>query len=248
MLFVAILLYRSAHTERIQLEQRVLHAATSLAQDIDRDIDRGMALLEVLVTSPTIQQEDWPAFYNQAKAALKERGYIVLQDAKGRQIINTYVPFGEAPEFTGNPESVQQILTTKAPAVSDLFTSLAVKRPVYNISIPIQKGDDIHYILSLGLLPEILAQILRDQQFNATWVSTIWDRKGILMARSRDHERLLGPMHRAPMSKRERAYLQPPIWMVRKCCSRQRTPSTRIGELSFPYRSTWLNRPFYPMC
>jgi len=115
-----------------------------------------------------------------------------LQDAKGRQIINTYVPFGEAPEFTGNPESVQQILTTKAPAVSDLFTSLAVKRPVYNISIPIQKGDDIHYILSLGLLPEILAQILRDQQFDATWVSTIWDRKGILMARSRDHERLLG--------------------------------------------------------
>jgi len=190
-ILLAVLLYRSTHIERVQLEQRMLQVASGLAEDIDRDLDHGMALLHVLATSPALQREDWPAFYEQAKAALKEPAYVILVDRTGRQIINTYVRFGEEPTLTGDPATVQRILASKGPVVSDLYTSLVVKKPVYNVSIPVSKEEDVRYILSLGQLPENLVQILRSQRLDASWVCTIWDRKGVLIARSRDHERFL---------------------------------------------------------
>ena len=60
-----------------------------------------------------------------------------LIDATGRQLVNTYLPYGQQPPMTGDMETVRRILETKAPVVSNLFTSLAVKKPVFNVSIPI---------------------------------------------------------------------------------------------------------------
>ena len=64
----------------------------------------------------------------------------MLLDAEGRQLVNTYVPHGEAPAFTGDLATIEGMRRAMRPFVSDLFTSLAVKRPVYNVSIPIA-GD-----------------------------------------------------------------------------------------------------------
>ena len=128
-ILLAILLYRSAASERVELERRLLQVASNLAGIIDRDFDRSIALLQTLATSPAVTNEDWPRFYDQAKAALTGRAYLVLVDAAGRQIINTYVPYGEAPAFTGDPETVKRIVESKGPVVSGLFVSLVVKSP-----------------------------------------------------------------------------------------------------------------------
>ena len=69
-LLLAVLLLRSTAAERAELERRLLQVANNLAELIDRDIDRGFALLQTLATSPAISSEDWPSFYDQAKAAL----------------------------------------------------------------------------------------------------------------------------------------------------------------------------------
>ena len=157
-LVLAILLFRSTATERVQLEQRLLQVVNSLADDIDRDIDRGIALLQTLASSPLVEREDWPAFYVQAKAALQKRAYLVLLDSTGRQLVNTYVPLGEAPPFTGDPATLQRMIANPRPVVSDLFESLVVKRPVFNISIPVMRDESVQYIMSLGLLPSDISR------------------------------------------------------------------------------------------
>jgi two-component sensor histidine kinase len=189
---LAILLYRSASAERAELERRLLQVASNLAELIDRDIDRSIALLQTLATSPAVTSEDWPRFYDQAKAALTGRAYLVLVDATGRQIINTYVPYGEEPTLTGDPATLKRILVSKGPVVSDLFVSLVVKSPVYNISIPVLRDDAVRYVMSLGLLPEDLARTLESLKLNQSWVTTIWDRDNVVLARSRDNDRFLG--------------------------------------------------------
>ncbi len=65
------------------------------------------------------------------------RAYLVFVDSTGRQIVNTYVAYGEEPAFTGDPETVKRMVASKGPVVSDLFVSLVVKEPVYNVSIPV---------------------------------------------------------------------------------------------------------------
>ena len=192
LLLVGALLYRSVTLEIEQTKQRITQVLEALIADLDRDMERRIAVLETLSTSPLLAAEDWPAFYAQAKESLRGRAYLILVDAEGRQILNTYVPYGEAPKLTGDPTTVQKIRQTMRPVASDLFTSLVVQQPVYNISIPVMRNNELRFVMSLGLMPEDLRTLLQGQGLPSTWVAAIWDSKGVTMARSRDHARLLG--------------------------------------------------------
>jgi PAS domain S-box-containing protein len=192
LLLVGALLYRSVTLENEQNKQRIGQVVQALVADLDRDMDRRIAVLETLSTSPLLSAEDWPAFYAQAKQGLGSRAYLVLLTADGRQVINTYVPYGEAPKTTGDPASLQRMKQDPRPVISDLFTSLVVRKPVYNISIPVMRGNELRYVMSLGLLPEDLRDLLQGQSLPPNWSAAIWDGNGVTMARTRDQERLLG--------------------------------------------------------
>lgn len=198
LLLVGALLYRSVTLENEQIKQRIGQVLQALVADLDRDMDRRIAVLETLSTSPLLLAEDLPAFYAQAKQALGGRAYLVLVAADGRQVFNTYVPYGEAPKLTGDPATLQRMKQDPRPVVSDLFTSLVVRQPVYNISIPVMRDNELRFVMSLGLMPEDLRALLQSQGLPPNWSAAIWDGKGITMARTRDQARLLGvavPQH-----------------------------------------------------
>jgi PAS domain S-box-containing protein len=203
-LLLGALLYRSALAERDRLEQRVLQVLDDLAGDIDRDLDRHLTLLGTLATSESLKNEDWPAFYKQAQASLQGRAYLILIDATGRQLVNTYVPYGEQPTMTGDPETLRRMAESKAPVVSNLFTSLVVKKPVFNVSIPVLSDGRLRYVMSLGLLPDDLVSLLAGQKLAPDWVSVVWDANGTILARSRDHARHVGRPEPEHMREKDR--------------------------------------------
>lgn len=186
------LLIRSAMIERAEIEARLVQIADDLAFDIDREMDRQITVLQTLATLPSLQAEDWPAFYEQAKAAVGEQGYVILIDSNFRQLVNTFVPYGEQPAVTGDPETARRMIATKKPDVSDLFVSLVTKMPVYNVNIPILRDGDVRYILHLGQLPDRIQAILRNQRIAPEWNLAVLDRKGVVLARSRDPARYVG--------------------------------------------------------
>jgi hypothetical protein len=187
-----VLFVRSAMLERDQVEGRLIQLADDLAEEIDRDIERHFTILNTLATLPSLQEADWPTFYSQAKAALQGNGYIILIESSLRQLVNTYVPYGEAPPLTGDPEAAQRMIKTKQREVSDLFISLVTKGPVFNISVPIVRDGELRYILSFGRHADDLLAIMRGQRMGPDWVRTIIDRKGVVLAHSRDNERVVG--------------------------------------------------------
>ena len=81
LLLVGALLFQSASVQRAQLEARVLQVLDALVNDIDRDLDRDITILHTLATSQALASADWPTFYNEAKAGLQGRAYLVLIDA-----------------------------------------------------------------------------------------------------------------------------------------------------------------------
>jgi hypothetical protein len=187
-----VLFVRSAMLEREQVEARLVQLADDLATDIDREVERHFTVLYTLASLPSLEQGDWPSFYAQAKAALHGKGYIVLIHRSLRQLVNTYVPYGEAPHFTGDPEAAQRMINSKQREVSDLFVSLVTKGPVFNISVPIVREGELQYILSYGRHADDLRAVMQAQRVGPDWVRTIIDRKGVVLARSRDHERTVG--------------------------------------------------------
>jgi two-component sensor histidine kinase/PAS domain-containing protein len=181
----------------------MLQSVDALVDDLDRDLERDVTILRTVATFQSLKDEDWAALYNQAKAALQGRAYIVLVDSSGRQLVNTYVPYGEQPQVTGDPETVRRMAETRAPVISNLFTSLVVKKPVYNVSIPILRDNQVHFVLSLGLLPGDLTPLLADQGLGPQRVITIWDANSVILARSRDNERFVGMTVPVPMRGRD---------------------------------------------
>jgi PAS domain S-box-containing protein len=192
LLLVGALLYRSVTLESEQIKQRIGQVLQALIADLDRDMERRIAVLETLSTSPLLLAEDWPAFHAQARQSLGSRAYLVLAAADGRQIVNTYVAYGEAPKVTDDPATLQRMKQDPRPVISDLFTSLVARQPVYNISIPVMRGKELGYVMSLGLLPEDLRDLLKSQSLPPDWTAAIWDGNGITMARTHDQARFLG--------------------------------------------------------
>jgi hypothetical protein len=90
------LLLQSASAQREQLENRISQVLDALENDINRDLDRDITILHTVATSQALANGDWRTFYEQAKAGLQGRAYLVLVDSDGRQLVNTYVPTGNS--------------------------------------------------------------------------------------------------------------------------------------------------------
>ena len=83
LLLLGALLFQSASAQRAQLQDRVSQVRDALISDIDRDLDRDITILRTLATSQAIATADWPTVYDQARAGLQGRAYLVLVDSNG---------------------------------------------------------------------------------------------------------------------------------------------------------------------
>jgi two-component sensor histidine kinase len=188
------LLFRVAQAERAQLEERVHQIAEAVAGDVDRELQRRLTVLETLATSPRLVQGDFAGFHAQAKAALaRDDLVILLHDAATRQqLVNTFVDYGAPLPTTGDPETFDRVLAAKRVEISDLFVSLVTKAPAIDIALPLTRSGKVRYLLKLALSPEHFRQILAGQRLDPQWTLTVIDRRGVIVARSRDHQQLVG--------------------------------------------------------
>jgi PAS domain S-box-containing protein len=192
LLLVGVLLYRASVLEHQQIEQRIVQESGELVGDVERELDRHLGILKALASSSALAAENWPAFYAQARSSLQGKLYLVLTDSDGQQIVNTYVPYGEAPPRSGDPEILRAVLRSKGPIVSDLFISQVAKVPVYTVSMPILRGNDVRYVMGLGLPPDTLQPLVETPNLQTQYGATIWDSKGTIVAGSRERRALVG--------------------------------------------------------
>jgi two-component sensor histidine kinase len=190
------LLFRVAHAGRIELEERVRQIAEAVAGDLEREFQRRITVLQTLATSPRISQGDFAGFHVQARAAVgKDNLVILLHDAPSRQqLLNTLVEYGTPLPTTGDPETFDRVLSSKRVEISDLFVSLVSKTPAIDIALPVIRNGRVRYVLKLALSPDHFRQILAGQTLDPRWTLTVLDRRGVIVARSQDHSKLVGTM------------------------------------------------------
>lgn len=192
LLLVGALLYRSVTLEQAEARQRIGQVLEALQADIERDIDRRVAVLETLAASTLFTSQDWPAFHAQAREGLHGRGVLVLIDAEGRQILNTSVPYGSEPRTTADSQTYEWARLGDRPMVSDLFIGVVSRSPVFNVALPVRRDGQLRWLLRLALVPEDLRLLLASQALPPRWTAMVWDGKGAVMAASQDHSRLVG--------------------------------------------------------
>jgi two-component sensor histidine kinase len=180
-----VLLAHAVNLARAQAETRLLQLAQSLSQNIDRDVERHVPVLNTLAAMPSFGA-DWMTFHDRATRALQGDGYIVVSDRSLRQLVNTYVPYGDQPARTGDIETAERVLASQRMEVSGVFTSLVTGGRVINVDVPVVRNGRAQYILMYGRPIEHLTSIMEEQSLDPGWSSSVFDRQGTLITRLGD--------------------------------------------------------------
>ena len=194
------------HKERAQLVDETLVSARSLIGRIDREFVSAELLLGSLATSPFLKTQDFRSFHAQAKELLK-LGFInniALIDPSGQQLVNTAIPYGDPLPKTSVLSLNERIFKTGTPAVSDLTVGAALKRPLVAVAVPVLvlNGSAVTYTLTGVILPAQLQKTLMSQGLKPDYITVIFDRTGVIAARTHDIDHLLGKTVAPGLAKR----------------------------------------------
>ena len=188
------LVYASYQEKRGLLENHLRDTAQTLVLVVDREMDAVGDALRALAVSPSIPSGDFAAFHAQARTVLG--GYpgadIILADATGQQVVNSFREFGAPLPRRNIPDRVRRLFETGQPSVSSLFKGALTGRHLVSVDVPVSIGGRVAYDLAMTLPASNLIRHLSLPNPPANWIVTILDDARVVVARTREQEAFVG--------------------------------------------------------
>jgi signal transduction histidine kinase len=176
-------------------ERSVGEAARALALLVDKELQAREGVLLALAASPALARGDLAEFYVHAKLLAPTPGTaIILQEPSGEQLLNTRVPPGEPlpQRRASNMAKLIDKYGGKRTLVSDVFLASVAKRYDFAIQVPVLREGEIKYYLAMGIQAASLQSLFQNQRFPQSWIITVIDRNGNVVARTRDDDKFVG--------------------------------------------------------
>ena len=195
LLFVGVLLWRYAASERSRVEDEAGALSRGLAVTLDREINGVLTTLQALATSPSLQARDFAGFYKQLSDVRRLQGiHLSLRDVDGNTVLTTRAPLGTfVPVPAQLAETDRDVLRTGKATVSNVFTSATSGKPVFQIvSAPIAFDGKPSFLLAASLDLDYLVDAARREQLPAGWIGALIDRNGIFAVRTEHQEDYAG--------------------------------------------------------
>lgn len=188
--------------ERQAFEEQLRGTTRALSQMVDQELTRRESLLRTLAVSPSLQSGDLASFYDYARQVAPDGSTVItLSDLTGQQILNTRRPYGtrELPRvsFDGLADNGDRAV------VSDLYYAPLGKAYSFAVRVPVRVDGTVRHYLSMGGYAAHLQTVLESQKLPSNWFGSVVDRRGIIVARSRNSGSLVG----RPISAQTRAAL-----------------------------------------
>jgi PAS domain S-box-containing protein len=172
----------------------LMSEARILSAGVDREIIGEIERLQALAASPSLRQGDFAEFQRQAEAslALQQRGNIVLIDRNMQQLVNTFVPFGKPLPRAVAPKPVQGTFATGKPQVTGLFMAPVVNQFMYGITVPVEIGGEIRYVLGRSQDQHAVAGLVAANELLPGRLVVVADAAHHIIARSEREDAFIG--------------------------------------------------------
>jgi two-component sensor histidine kinase len=196
LLFSLVHEYRRFQQSR---EDAALELAKATARAVAQRIEARFVALRVLALAPELQSGDFKEFRRKAEALIAQEApgsnILVLRE-DGQHMMNTAAPPDAVLPRRVDLTSLQKLFRTGEPSISDVFVGVVVRRPVVAIEVPV-RGPDGRVIFGMTLNPTPNA-FIESRQVSSIPAATItvYDRNGVIVSRSREHERYVGTKSR----------------------------------------------------
>jgi hypothetical protein len=208
-------------------ERGVAETGHAFALLIDNEMRHQEGILRTLAASPALHEGDMAEFYAHAQRAAESVGAVaILYDLAGKTVLNTRRPLGSGGAGTRPVEPAGAGAALRHgphPGVGYLLCAAGGALRLHDAGAGPVEGQ-VRYHLLLGLHVGIVQQLLERQHFPDTWIATVVDRNGRIVARSREPAGL-SARRCAP---RPQAH-QPPATR-RWCSTARRATASRCGR------------------
>jgi PAS domain S-box-containing protein len=191
------MILRSASLERSIVESEITGVARNVAIAIDGELSATITSLTSLASSPALTDGNLKTFYEQAAAARHFSGIdYFLTSRGGKLLLTTSEPWAaqeNAEVRRASPVAADNVLDAPGPVVSDLTTDgQSSGPPSFTISVAVKRGSKAIYVLSARITSRRINEMLQREKLDPGWVATVVDRKGRVVARSKDFEERVG--------------------------------------------------------
>jgi signal transduction histidine kinase len=190
-----LLMWTVYRQQREFVERQMMETARALSLVVDREIGQKEVLLRVLASSPHLRSENWAAFDAQARQATQGgETWVVVFGPDGLQKVNTRLPpgtplpagAGRAPGLTWSKTEDGQMY------VSNLFHGAVAKEAIISFNTSVERSGAPPLILAAGASAKSFGQVWIDQQFPQSWTGSIIDGRGVIVARNRNPDQMIG--------------------------------------------------------
>lgn len=191
-------------SKRALTEQRMLETSRALTLVLDRDLANMQASLTDLATTSSFANGDLPAAYARAQLVVNSQpgADIILSDATGQELINTFRPFGSPLPKRGSLEGVNEVFTTGRPVIANVYKGASTEQLKVSVDVPVFRDGKVVYDLAMAVPPDRFSAIFAQQHLPPEWVGSIFDSHRIMVSRTRAAEQLAG--HLAGLGIRKR--------------------------------------------
>lgn len=190
----SLVIYYFAQTQIAAQRAAMVSGTRTLAAAVDGEIEKHIAIGKALATARSLETDDLATFYARAVATMKSmpESWLLLVDRGGQQLINTARPFGTPLPKISDIGPHIEAMESGRPMVANIFRGTVTPRPLTSVHVPVLRDGKAVYNLIVTMDPRSFLGILRAQQVPDGWLSGIIDRNGNFVARSRDHDKLVG--------------------------------------------------------
>jgi len=181
--------------EQATQETGLKEAARTFSLLVDNELQSRQRILRTIANAPSLATGDLETFYEFAKKnAPTSDTTIILIEPSGRQLLNTRVPLGSVlpTQRASNISDLMQRDGGVSPLVSDVFFAPLGKRYDFIVQVPFMERGAVRYFVVMGVNAASVQALMSQQNMPASWLGAIVDRKGVVLARSRDPEKFVG--------------------------------------------------------
>ena len=196
MLLTAAIVWKLAENERENQREAILYSTRTLVAAVDAQLSKQIAVAKMLAASPALQTDDFAGFRNEAERARPglSGGWVVLADENGQQLVNIARPLSE-PLPLRNPNSIElqkRALQTGEVQISNVGIGRFANTPIITIEVPVLRTGKRPLGLAAIMDTSAFKMLLDERHLPEGWLAGLIDRNGNFVARSREHDRLVG--------------------------------------------------------
>lgn len=195
----------TAHQDEMQRSLR--HTANTLAVAVERELKASERQLEHIAESPSLQPPvNLPQFHRYMQRLIPGRGEwdnLALVDPQAGPLLDAAVQMA-VPLPPADALDYGSIAALRTPTLSDVYLSAQTGRPAVAMSLPVGRNGQLPWVLTARLSQLHLTRLLQDPPEDTTYLSTLMDRNGVIVARSQDFDRFFGVPASADLARQIR--------------------------------------------